>query len=228
MFYLCFNPQRKTLMNWTAAIDRNRAALLRLVAMLLAAVNGSAMLPRRVHRSLQQVARPAEAALRRLVMLAAMGMQVAARAKGKALTHAIPKGTGAHLPVFGLFDPRLRVGMPPPKRYTKHAPRITIIGWDERVFEAPKPEPTPDDPMETARLCRRLAAMKRTLDDLPRAAKRLVRMQMRQEQAGKPVLRPMRPGRPPGFRRKPRHEVDEILSDCQELALMSLAPPDTG
>ena len=29
---------------------------------------------------------------------------------------------------------------------------------------------------------------------------------------------PLRPGHPPGYRRKPTHEVDEVLTECHWLA----------
>jgi hypothetical protein len=65
--------------------------------------------------------------------------------------------------------------------------------------------------------------VKLALDDLPRQARRLVRLQERR--AADPDLAPavkfkppLRPGRPPGYRRKPVHEVDEILADCHWLA----------
>jgi hypothetical protein len=35
---------------------------------------------------------------------------------------------------------------------------------------------------------------------------------------------PLRPGRPPGHRRTPLHEVDRILAECHGLARDALAP----
>lgn len=71
-------------MDWNAAIDRNREALKRIVALLCAmagivagadgtrrAGGGEGMLRRARHRSLLQLIRPAEAAVRRLVAIVA-------------------------------------------------------------------------------------------------------------------------------------------------------------
>ncbi len=35
---------------------------------------------------------------------------------------------------------------------------------------------------------------------------------------------PLRPGRPPGHRRKPSHLVDEVLTECHGLAWDALKP----
>ena len=35
---------------------------------------------------------------------------------------------------------------------------------------------------------------------------------------------PLRPGRPPGYRRKPIHEVDEVLIECDFLACEAMKP----
>jgi hypothetical protein len=35
---------------------------------------------------------------------------------------------------------------------------------------------------------------------------------------------PLRSGRPPGYRKKPIHEVDEILADCDFLAWEAMKP----
>ncbi|CAG0948472.1 hypothetical protein RHIZO_00030 [Rhizobiaceae bacterium] len=41
-------------------------------------------------------------------------------------------------------------------------------------------------------------------------------------------LSPLRPGRPPGFRRRDRREVHEVLDDLQQLARWTLECPDTS
>ena len=41
-------------------------------------------------------------------------------------------------------------------------------------------------------------------------------------------LSPMRPGRPPGWRRRPDHPVYEVLNDLQGLAFWALERPDTS
>ncbi len=39
---------------------------------------------------------------------------------------------------------------------------------------------------------------------------------------------PLRPGRPPGGRRRPTHEVHEVLRDLQWFAVKALERPDTS
>lgn len=41
-------------------------------------------------------------------------------------------------------------------------------------------------------------------------------------------LRPIRPGRPPGWRRRPTHEVHSVLDDLHGLAVWALERPDTS
>jgi hypothetical protein len=35
---------------------------------------------------------------------------------------------------------------------------------------------------------------------------------------------PLRPGQPPGHRRKPIHEIDEVLTECHWLAWEAMKP----
>ena len=70
-----------------------------------------------------------------------------------------------------------------------------------------------------------LQALKSALEDLPRQAKRLARWQQRRKEAPDlKFLSPLRPGRPPGYRRKPIHEVDEVLIECDDLAWEAMKP----
>jgi hypothetical protein len=67
-------------MDWNAAIERNREALKRVLAMLVAMAELAGVrptLPRHLHRAVLRLLRPAEAAARRLVIVAARGMVVA-------------------------------------------------------------------------------------------------------------------------------------------------------
>ena len=69
------------MVNWPVAIERNRDALLRIVAMLFAIAGldentTTATLPRHLRFYLIRILRPAESALRRLVIIAARGLTV--------------------------------------------------------------------------------------------------------------------------------------------------------
>jgi hypothetical protein len=48
---------------------------------------------------------------------------------------------------------------------------------------------------------------------------------MRQERAPSPSFKsPLRPGYPPGHRKRKIHEVDELLSECHGLACYAMMP----
>jgi hypothetical protein len=66
-------------MDWNAAIEKNREALKRVLALLVGMADlagGGATLPRHLHRAVLRLLRPAEAAARRLIVVAARGIVV--------------------------------------------------------------------------------------------------------------------------------------------------------
>jgi hypothetical protein len=80
-------------------------------------------------------------------------------------------------------------------------------------------------------MCRRLAAIRSALENLPREAKRLARLRARRAAMPPEKFRKaIRPGRPPGHRKQSLHEVDEVLKDCHWLAWEAArsAKPDTS
>ncbi|WP_223476321.1 hypothetical protein [Oricola indica] len=234
-------------MNWPLAIERNRDALLRIVAMLftLAGIDGNgavATLPRHMRNHLLRMLRPAESAVRRLVVIVARNLKYAlpaarsdapARA-GKARGR---NGEAARMPSFPVIDPMPAIPLGPVRRYSRSFPRITAIGFSE---PCPVPDPAlPDDTVDAAGLCRRMAVLKRVLDDLDAQARRLARWRARRDLAlealregrsqGKTIrLSAMRPGRPPGRRKRPRFEVDRVLEECHALARHAMACADTS
>ncbi len=251
-------------------------------------------MPRHLHRLVLRLLRPAEAAARRLIIIAARGLVVelapprlrAAKPK-PLLNRSNGFGTGVvirpgPLPEWAralapkrsstvslpLFDPVKRYGVR--RRSVKQSAMPRIRSFDDpRIgfFQQPRaPDPlppSPDDLLDAGRLHRRLEAIGRVLDDLPRQAKRLARWQARldvRKMEGRdgdllhptPALRadpshrgeygaaggqtkgrfqrlsPMRPGRPPGWRRLPAHAVDEVLNELHGLAVWARAQPDTS
>ena len=151
-----------------------------------------------------------------------------------------------------LFDPLKRRGV---RRYLKKRdmPRISFF---DRPRDPDPPAPSPDDLLDAGRLHRRLEAIASALDDLPRQATRLARWQLRrgaaptqdkidgdlpaqnrdtgaggvQNQYASQIRRlsPMRPGRPPGWRRRPSHDVHEVLNEVHGLAVWAMNSPDTS
>jgi hypothetical protein len=237
--------------------------------------------------------RPAEAAARRLIIIAARGLVVelapprlrAAKPK-PVLNRSNGFGTGVvirpgPLPEWAralaprrsntlslpLFDPPKRFGGR--RRSVKPSAMPRIRSFDDPrigLFQQPRaPDPlppSPDDLLDAGRLHRRLDAIGRVVDDLPRQAKRLARWQARvavreresrddllhptpalgadpphrgeggaasaQTRGRLQRLSPMRPGRPPGWRRRPTHEVFEILNELHGLAVWVRERPNTS
>lgn len=240
-------------MDWAYIIDRNRTALLGVVAMLSAmlALTGDdapVTLPRRLRNAILAILRPAESAARRLVVMKARGLVVtpapatttdttsfttsavirSGRPDGRsgrrknhdnATPHAVPRNVS--LPLLDhLIDPTRR-----PRR-ARFFPRICFPGLAE---PAPLPKrPMPDDAVDATRLLGRLAALRRALDDLPAHARRFARLRARISARALPRRAvALRPGHPPGWRKRPSRAIDGILRDCHYFALEALEH-DTG
>ncbi|MFN0190491.1 MAG: hypothetical protein ACKVP5_00735 [Aestuariivirga sp.] len=225
-------------MDWDLAMNRNRDALLRIVASLFAMLGlseGAAIdrIPRVLHTAILRILRPAEAAVRRLIVAAARGMVVK-----PAVPRAAPKdgfagkGKGSRKrPVFRLED--IRPPMAPPESRPKHALKsfspadltpaaLRALHRKSRdLIAKSKPAPPKDGKVAAASLARRLQAIKGALDDLSGQAQRFLRWKARRERISKERLiytNPIRPGPPPYVHKKPRHEVEEVLRDCHWLA----------
>ncbi|MBL8902040.1 MAG: hypothetical protein JNK83_02020 [Rhizobiales bacterium] len=219
-------------MDWDLVIKRKSEAINAVVAGLFAMLELSgeataSRLPRAVFFAVLRVLRPAESAVRRLIVFAARGLVVkVAPSRPMPKGHEITKSAGNRPPAFRLCD--TRKGFPelrePRVRYAKHPPRILFFGPDSRIDDlwarpVAVPPPPSDGTVSAARLNRRLQALKAALDDLPRQAKRLARWRKRREAMPGPVFKsPLRPGPPPGRRKRHIHEIDDILADCHWLA----------
>ena len=223
--------------DWARAIERNSEALKGIVAALFAMLGlvsdavPVGRIPPPLHRAVLRVLRPAESAVRRLIVIAARGLvvkPVPSRPMPKGTV--IGKGGGHSRPSFRLFDQRKNFAelRQPRVKYTRNPPRIHVFPYDT-LRPAPRPviipPPPPDGLVNGEPITRRLLALKLALDDLPRQAKRLARWKLRRESAKAPKFKsPLRAGRPPGHRRKPTHEVDEVLTECHGLAFYAMKP----
>lgn len=229
--------------SWAGVIDRNRAILLRIVAMLAAMagmIDGETprTLPRHRLNAVRRILRTAESAMRRLIVIAAhqiadipppVGVFMYGLSGGEPGRRPARKAANgdadAPVPPFPLTDPvkRFSVDVRSPK--PKSFPRITIIGLTE-----PTPVPDgwyllPEDEIDARPLCRRILSMQRVLGDIEAEARRLARLQQRRDKASASKNRrsPIRVGPPPGRRRRPIHEVDAVLADLHWLANDELA-----
>lgn len=188
-------------MDWNLAIKRNRDALKRILAALVAmaglAGDTGHTLPRHLHRAILRLLRPAESAARRLVIVMARGLVVApARSRlrktgPKPTFLRKPGGTGILMPpgsmsgtrpgplALPLLDP-LRPFRPGPRRPAQSSvPRISFPGVTAPSLITPRRPPTPDDPLDATRLGLRLQALGAALDDLPGQARRFARWRAR-------------------------------------------------
>jgi hypothetical protein len=161
---------------------------------------------------------------------------------GIVMPSAIPGGSSSaraapralSLPLFDPLQRSFRLRRP----QQNGVPRISFPGFTQPFPVASRRPPAPDDAVDSGRLGRRLEALASALDDLPRQALRFARWRVRRDTAAaqnKPrdagrIRRvwPLRMGRPPGSRRRPSHEVHEVLTAAHGLAFWALEHPDTS
>jgi hypothetical protein len=230
-------------MDWDLAIKRNSKALKGIIEVLFALLgldggDAASRIPRSLHSAVLAVLRPAESAVRRLIVVAARNVVLKlVSSKPMPAGKVIGKAVGSRTPSFQLFDPPIRMKPIRVRKVRRAEPRVRVLYYDPRVVALwPKPKPVvvppppPDGLAGATRLHRRLQALKSALEDLPRQAKRLVRWQERRRASPEfKSTSPLRPGRPPGYCRKPVHEVEEVLADCDWLADWAMKySPDTS
>jgi hypothetical protein len=171
---------------------------------------GSFTLPRRLHRAILRLLRPAESAVRRLIIVASRGLVVTLppprprKPTPPSIFLRKPGGTGIYLP------PGVRLSAQPPRKARRNAlplldplPRTLSLSKGHRRWQAqasiprisfpgvtapspitPRLPPAPDDRLDATRLALRLQALAAALDDLPGQAKRFARWRAR-KQAGR-------------------------------------------
>ena len=198
-------------MDWQAAIERNTAALKRIVATLVA-MSGLGpeargeprrTLPRHLHRAVLRLLRPAESAARRLIIIMARNETTVAvpparlgrrAAKPKSTLLRRPGGTGIFvrpglLPVIRPAPRPLPFQLLDPLRSPfrqrqparSSVPRISFPGFTTPFPVAPRLPLTRNDPLDATRLTLRLRALAAALDDLPALARRFARWNARRE-----------------------------------------------
>ncbi len=217
-------------MDWPLAIDKNRERLLRIVIALMASlglVKGGMLttLPRFIYRKALLIIRPAEAAVRRLIMMAAYEMELS-RVKLRARRtndaghndFSFAASLQQRLPSFNMIDPL--------KTFDYETPDFSsfaqTLGSNTSNFTR----------IPAGQLGRRLLALKSALDNIQAQATRLTRWYADRDLALKNCrphrFSPMRPGLPPGYHRKPIHEIEDILLDCHSLAGVALDRRDSS
>ena len=214
-------------MDWNRAIEVNRQAVIQVLdeifALLELALAGPMRrLPQAVCLAAQTLLRPTEAVVRRLIIIAARELTakpVAARPMPEGL---VIVSKGLKNPAFALFDARKRFAeREVPNATPRGGPRVHSL---ESFFQAHASRAAPPDTsLDATQLLRRFQSVKHALETLPRQALRLVRWKARRRAAENPKFRsPLRPGKPPGHRDKPKHKIDFVLRNCHGLAFDAL------
>lgn len=219
-------------MDTASTVSLHREALLRVLATLFVAagmVPGGALvsrLPKPVRSMIERVLQPAESATRRLLLyLSRRTVLPPSRAGSASRSGGTRKGSrGAAFALFDRRKPFSELSQPGQRVGRGRGPGIWSFDGDGPAAVPEKPARDPDDAL---RLCRRMQALNRALLNMPREARRLLRAMARRAKAppGPGRYGPLRPGLPPGYRRNPSREIDEILRDCHVLAWYD-PPPD--
>jgi len=195
---------------WEAAVGRNHDLLKGIVATMVAMLGVVVQaeqadptrpaIPRHLHQAIVRVLRPAEAAVRRLIIVAARSVKVKiSPVKEPAPLPRKPSATGILVPYRSRLALRAAaVPRPLPKRIAlplcdtlrplkfrprtilrRDAPRITVPGLTVRYV--PPPRQNPCDLVSAARLNLRINALTDVLDDLPSHARRFARWRARRD-----------------------------------------------
>jgi len=228
-------------MNIDTVIDLNRAALLRLVAVMFSAVGAEeggsvGFVQQRVRLMVLRLLGPAESAVRRLVFLKARYFPTPEHKRRPPPEKPIPRGKGrSKRRAFPLFDKRKRNGGSGKKRPKGPGPRIRFFDDSDDAGGAypDKQKVQADDLVDAAGLCARLNAVLDALRDLDKQAKRLKRAEARRKLlprlSSQGVLRiHLPPGHRANGKSSDETEVDEILRSLQYFARQWIAAPDTS
>jgi hypothetical protein len=222
-------PYVLVMFNDDPTLIRHRDALAGIVAMLVAMIglaDGTVVerIGLGVRLRVLRILRPAEAAVRRLIYVAARGVEAKPVVRKPAaffrgLANASPATARPSRPRFQLSDPMVPMMERPPV-FRARVRWIAPIDPTIPAFIATRRSPVqkPDiDVVRAQSLVCRLRAIADALHNIPRQAKRLVRWTARRERIAeqRPVYTsPLRAGPPPGYRKEPVHEVDRILYAC--------------
>ncbi len=133
-----FQASTHSTFDWPRAIERNSQALKAVVATLYAMLGLAggatvARLPESIYRSVLRVLRPAESAVRRLVVIVARGLVVKPAPARPMPAKPIVKGRASSHPTFRLFDPRKIFVDVCHVTGPRILPRIHVFGPDPRV-----------------------------------------------------------------------------------------------
>ena len=235
---LCPHSELCLSLNWP------RAAGLVQRVILLIALAGEAYLPRAIYNQAFRILRPAEAMVRRLLILMAAKLPEQPNLNPhpefverplKSLPAPAKAGVEGRgqtaqpqtIPRFPLVDPQsLPSWQDAPPPYAKFGPRIWCLGMDW----TPLPDDTPTElpPVSAGSILARIAQLETVLDNRDDYAARMARFIARPRASLKPQRRfPLRVGRAPGHcRTAPDQLTMSALRDLSTFAWEALSDPD--
>ena len=231
-----FFKQDREIMDWDLAIKRNSEALKGIIEVLfvMLGLDGRATvsrIPWPAYRAVLRVLRPAESAVRRLIVVAARGLVVKlapSRPNGRGAVKSEKGGTARSLlpALRSAATHRVARAGRNPKRavprihfFTTDGEFITM-GPPIRPAKAPARAKSADGLVNAARVIRRLQALEAALARSSPPGQAPGPLAEREEKSENPSFKsPLRPGHPPGYRRRPIHDVDELLVKCHWLAM---------
>jgi hypothetical protein len=235
-------------MDWQLAITRNREALTAIIMALISSLSlerltspqtgvGEAdgegqlayTLPHDIYTRALAILRPAESAVRRLIMIAALLLspikfRIRKQQDRQVNFALLGQRQATNIPAFHLIDPL--------KSFGEQATDFEVLGTNYHQSLKDDDAPSTNTRISAVTLTRRLLALQHALDNLPKQARRLARWYAQRNAALKQMrphrLSPMRPGPPVGLPKHKRSEVQEVLLQCHLLAVYASDQHDSS
>jgi hypothetical protein len=186
-------------------------------------------LPHHIYTRALAILRPAESAVRRLIMIAALQLgSIKFRTRPQQDRHpnfaSFGPSNADRIPAFNLIDPL--------KSFSEETPDFEVLGTGYHQFRDDQTTPSSTTRICAITLSRRLLALKHALETLPKQAKRLARWYAARDAALQNFrphrLSPLRPGTPVGLPKSKRSEVQEVLLECHLLAIYARDQHDSS
>lgn len=160
--------------SWSGVIARNKKLLLPIIEMMIAAISytgSDGLVPWRTYRYVRRTVRALEAAVRRLIVIAARDLETIVPKARTAPTESDfswrpPKGAlPGRTPSFPLIDPHKNFRFDAQRKTPRHPPRLSVAGLGPAPVAPPLPLRAAG--FNPARLQGRLNALQQALATIP-------------------------------------------------------------
>lgn len=237
---ICIVQRYRNIRDWARTIHIYRSVLQGILATLFDTLGleegetSVGLISRRLYSAVLRELQPVEAAVRRLIVLAARGLVAElkpsrSKAEGSmGRKSTIRRKVSSRRLAFPLFDRRKHSAALDLETEAGNESFPSVFDDDPPAHRlSPEAAASPASPLkgrvDSSHLCQRLKAVMLALEDIPAQAKRLIRLRARRSKV--PHLKhlsPLRLGRPPGLRRKAKHKIDQVLREIHDLAFDAL------